>query len=704
MADYSKLTVVKLKDELKTRGLPQTGLKAALVARLEEHDAQESAQPNGDVAENDARLATADVEEPQSVEPVQEATIAAVETNGAAIEQSEADNIAPTPPGHSPSAPTNSDVLIEQGPSILPTSEPTQPTGSVAELDTQMTDAPEVQDTIEKSSVQPIDVATSIPEIPPEPSVLTELPQPDTPTVLTQAANTQEVVEDSRKRKRRSQSPPPSSLDSSVKRAKALDGSPRIALKEDELTLLADPTLEDRMVVEEKSLREIVTTPLISAEAQEQAPEPELQEKTQREAEVAIQPPAALMNGNGQDDPMEDANTGPVSTDSQPETSMQQDSEPTVKEQITRDPVMNEAEPSTQAPTQASPQSKPTADSRFKSLFTAQVSQQTALPSDHPTRRSLSPTPDRVVTPAIHSATPALYIRNLMRPLRPDQLKSYLLSLALPRNGSPPSSPSSLIRTFFLDPVRTHAFVLFETTTQASRVRAALHDRVWPDERSRKPLWVDFVPEEKIEKWISLESGGDGTGSAQPVVRGRGSAAGSKRWEVVYEDEGEKGVVAYLQEADPRKEVPGALVGGGAVGGRPGDLGQRVGSMSNNNTMPPPPKTPIISKPDLGGRGFKTLDQLFRSTIAKPMLYFLPVDEDLADKRLDRLAEGRGGGRGGDEMRRFSFEDEEIVDKGPEFGFRRGGGGGGGGRGGGDGYRGGRGGGGRFTGDSWRGR
>ncbi len=38
MENYSKLTVVLLKEELKKRGLPITGKKSDLVARLEEAD------------------------------------------------------------------------------------------------------------------------------------------------------------------------------------------------------------------------------------------------------------------------------------------------------------------------------------------------------------------------------------------------------------------------------------------------------------------------------------------------------------------------------------------------------------------------------------------------------------------------------------------------------------------------------------------
>ena len=51
MTDWGKLTVVKLKDELKRRGLSTSGLKAQLVSRLEEDDsAAASAPQEADVA------------------------------------------------------------------------------------------------------------------------------------------------------------------------------------------------------------------------------------------------------------------------------------------------------------------------------------------------------------------------------------------------------------------------------------------------------------------------------------------------------------------------------------------------------------------------------------------------------------------------------------------------------------------------------
>ena len=42
MTDYESLTVADLKDVLRERGLPVSGKKAELIARLEEHDSSEA--------------------------------------------------------------------------------------------------------------------------------------------------------------------------------------------------------------------------------------------------------------------------------------------------------------------------------------------------------------------------------------------------------------------------------------------------------------------------------------------------------------------------------------------------------------------------------------------------------------------------------------------------------------------------------------
>ncbi|PLB43204.1 hypothetical protein P170DRAFT_441664 [Aspergillus steynii IBT 23096] len=314
-------------------------------------------------------------------------------------------------------------------------------------------------------------------------------------------------------------------------------------------------------------------------------------------------------------------------------------------------------------------------DVRFKGLFTA----------PEPEPRPASPAPedameDETVEPAKHAATSALYVDGLMRPLQPNALKSHLLTLASPPGGS---QDSDVITDFYLDSIKTHCFVSFVNVSAASRVRAALHNTVWPNERNRKTLFVDFIPENKLQEWVDLEEGSRRRGGPPP------------RWEVKY-DRTDDGVKAVLEEIDPRSATSQPSRGREqAEFSRPPPLGPRaeMGEPSRR----PSGHSEADSKPR-PGQGFKPLDDLFMSTTTKPKLYYLPVPRSVADRRLDRfddlLRKGSFPRRGGDEPRRITFEDEDLfVDHGPDFN-PRGGRGGRGGRGRGRGRGG--------FGDSWR--
>ncbi|KAK7894236.1 hypothetical protein LTR67_005994 [Exophiala xenobiotica] len=338
-----------------------------------------------------------------------------------------------------------------------------------------------------------------------------------------------------------------------------------------------------------------------------------------------------------------------------------------------------------------------------------------------PRRRSRSPPEEeRDIPPAMHLATSSLYIRNFKRPLHIPTLRSHLVSLARSSHSSDDSDP---IKVFYLDSIRTHAFVSFSSVSAASRVRTAMHGTRYPDENLRESLFVDYIPDDKVQSWIDQETGG-GLGG------GRGNA---RRYEVVYEEGGNGGVEAVFQEVDlskPQQRPPMQprmnermsidRPPAGGVGVHPDraafvprdsqrSADYRDRDRDRGRTPPPPPTGPKRSEPSSSGRGFKALDELFESTTAKPKLYYKPVPGPVASERLAMFRDLRVGhaamGRSGDEgMKRYSFERskdrEEWVDKGPEFGFGQRGqdrlaGMGIGTRGRGGGYRG--------RGDSWRG-
>ena len=641
MSEYDRLTVVKLREELVKRGLPKSGLKAILVSRLIEADAQAGptqVAPQNPDPEQSAQTHEIAEAETRATPPTQDQSV--VEGDGAtdydapgisvAGEENKMDDMTAKP---------IVDTKIEQEPTLRAEANGKEPMSNVAQNEEAVPELSEAQaighdpdskfSTVPPGSAAPIEafspsmehVETQGAEQASNPQILEDCsPTIDSTQTITagstqSSVSRQELVDDTNKRKRRSQSPPPSSIETAQKRARADDGRPRVKLPE-------DVEIDRKLVGEAK-----------------QPDEDMVDATTHVPGDIAT-------NGHTQSDADQEM------AEDDPKTNEEQPQSPPDGEQIT-----------TQSATTDSPIKPSPSDTRFKNLFSA-PSKREGPPPHH----SLDlENDDRTVTRAIHPATSALYIRDIMRPLHPDKLKGHLIALATPPGSSP---DIEIVTDFYLDSIKTHCLVGFTNSSAAARVRSGLHHRVWPDERTRKPLWVDFVPKEKLKKWIEVESEASSR-------RGQGT----KRWEVVYEEE-EDGLKAYLQEAGSNSSAPRP---GKSQSSRP-EIGQGVqGAPSGPRNRDPEPRishSGPTSRPDYG-KGFQALDDLFQSTAAKPKLYYLPVTKNVVDRRLETLAAGRGGGRS-DEMRRFTFEEDTIVDRGPEFGSR--GRGGYGGRGGG--YRG----------------
>ncbi|KAM0420613.1 hypothetical protein ACHAPT_011660 [Fusarium lateritium] len=294
-----------------------------------------------------------------------------------------------------------------------------------------------------------------------------------------------------------------------------------------------------------------------------------------------------------------------------------------------------------------------------KDQTTAPEPQPDAPREETPTDKPQEMDYERDVAPSVHRATPALYIKNLMRPLRPQDVKAHLVDLA-----TPPRDPldDDIILEFFLDQVRTHAFVIFRTTAAAGRVRNSLHDSVWPNESNRKPLWVDFVPPEQVRDWIETEHASGGP-------RGRSSA----RWEVVYDDGPDGTVEAHLEEATasmsragpppgPRQPMDSSMMGGDSV-----PLGPRGYRDPAIPTGPRPvrPGTGPGPRPPPTNPGGAS-----QRTNTRPVIYYQPVSEDLASRRIDNMHSFYSTDRDRDvgrEINRYSFEDgASFVDRGKE--------------------------------------
>ncbi|KAI1450350.1 hypothetical protein F5Y02DRAFT_112428 [Annulohypoxylon stygium] len=266
---------------------------------------------------------------------------------------------------------------------------------------------------------------------------------------------------------------------------------------------------------------------------------------------------------------------------------------------------------------------------------------------------------ERDVAPSIHPATCALYIKNFMRPLRDHVVKEHLLQLAAPAGAL---VEDGAIVDFYLDNIRTHAFVVFSSISSASRVRTALHNRVWPDETNRKALWVDFMPPERFAKWVDMEQTSSGR---------RGS---TNRYEVVYDTDEDGNVIVKLEEFDSTGPAPKQT------------LIAPESAPERKQSIPTGPSRPLagLEGAPTGPRGFPggrgpavhpnrvaRLDQSGQTTRAFPTVTYQPVSDELVRRRLETIsaAKTKESGRDfGKEYKRYYFENgDTLVDRGPEI-------------------------------------
>ena len=613
MPDYDKLTVIKLRDELVARGLPKTGLKAALVQRLIEADAQpeKSNSPTFESSKNGQQdegvtgmapsvppsLRESECSDRAAVVPLQSGKQDKEKLNAAdgeakvtSLQESEKQVRAQYHKGEMQKDEHHNEQIQD---SFTSTSTQVELSGRKLALAKE----PELQLSTSTQTRNDVEAAEDKTEV-------------STQTSLTGA----EILEDSRKRKRRSQSPPPSSTGNTQKRLKTRNGRPLVELPEDHRAECAEQ--QERPNDEQPQPN--------PTEFPESATQTNGHTCSKEESTRAIPSTPATIRPGAQAMPHSLTHSSPLEDLASP---MERNATPTPVDGV-------------QTPSKPSP-----SNTRFRNLFMSPADLEPASQTSHHLNAE-----EKIVRPALHPATSALYIRDLMRPLKLENLRDHLITLATPPGTA--INPD-IVTEFFLDSIRTHCLVGFENISAASRVRSGLHDRVWPNERDRRQLWVDFVPEEKLKTWVNVE---------RTASSGRGHP--SKRWEVVYEDEG-SGIKAYLQEIGSNS--------GGLRAAPPAPL-DAVQIVKATGYRPSAPEQRSQARRD-NGNGFRALDDLFTSTAAKPKLYYLPIPKAEADRRLAKLAAGRGGGRE-DEMRRFSFEEGSIVDNGPEFGkaYKRGGG------------------------------
>lgn len=602
MTDWNALKVVELKEELKSRGVPLTGLKLKqhYVDKLNELDAQQSNGPSVDKAQEISK----EGQKNQIDDSEQEIGHSVVSDAKVSTPQKSTSEVVPADDENALKS------TAQQDEHSTPAVKPPSPAGSepdgdlskdgVAEhLDTNSlsVDSPkshqstlvaeELQDSVEKThGVMKPPAASPLPPIDPQSenkdtsSIVASVPQThvaepnisgtSTPTSI--HVSPTDLVEDSRKRKRRSVTPPPTVADIAQKRARANDGTP--------------------IAVTRGSREPEEITESLQAATEEMG--------ATSATKVSVDEPGSV-----------------------------DDKDHAVGKGGARDPFSH-----------------------------------TAVGLQHvPTPRT-----QRSAIPAKHPSTAALYLRNFKRPLHIPSLRAHITAIA----KSHTSSSGEPVKLFYLNNIRTHAFISFGSVQAAVAVRESMHGMPFPDEPGRDPLLVDFVPEEALQKWIDTEAEG-----------GRGA---SSRFEVVYEERGDV-IEAIHQEVG---RLRGKSLANLSSSTQP-TSSDRAPARPDASSVVHPDRASLIPQDSLkasqkessqpratNGTGFKALDELFSFTTAKPKLYYKPVAKSVADQRLDmlhRLKVGYAGmGRSGDEgMKRYSFEPyrgrEEWVNKGPEFGY-----------------------------------
>lgn len=573
MTDWNSLRVVDLRAELTNRGLPTKGVKADLVQRLTNDD-DNAAQAIEEVVLDDK---TAVNEAPSTVGVAPEREISEIQS--AAKDFTSADAIADANVTTRSDPAPNTKVEAQAKPAVSEESAP-----------------------IENHTAQPAGNQ--------QPSLDTSLPSTDT-------------LADLQKRKRRSSTPPPS-----AKRARQ-EGERLAQDCED----IVDFDNGDISVSPKKSQN--------GGEKNEASPDDvEMGDEIRRKEGLTVDKPVEAcrepLEISGKDALMKRAATAEVLE--LPSTSL------TGTQGSSLDDTGEDAYAKRVAIAESSKAHPPQPKQEdFDSTGEADTPQHLVQPDQdfygnaaHDVSHSQGSKLEETSTlPSLHPPTSALYIRELMRPLRSEMMEQHIVDLVTPPGKDP---DPNLIQEFYLDQIRTHAFVLLPSISTAQRVRAALHNHVWPDERNRKSLWVDFIPADSIKDWITREE----------------SSPRGARWEVVYELDSGSAVAVHREIGSDTKPFS-----------RPPPTGPAA------TTGPVYPGIEAAPRGPRGGGGRHLFqNQNIRQTETFPQLAYTPKDEDVARRRMGNMRSFYSRDPSADlgkDYHRYTFESAEaFVDRGRE--------------------------------------
>ncbi|CAP31134.2 Protein CBR-ACIN-1 [Caenorhabditis briggsae] len=255
----------------------------------------------------------------------------------------------------------------------------------------------------------------------------------------------------------------------------------------------------------------------------------------------------------------------------------------------------------------------------------------------------------RVSSPSSrHPVSNIVHIRGLTRPFTERQLRN-----EIEKHGGE-------ITDFWIDKVKSHCFAKLKTNEDAGNVRNAMHDTVWPDGNPKK-LAIVFESEENMTKYKEgkessiVEAGkiggrGDRMSTSSQISLLGGKASLQTTIQNVLRDNDKldadrkekRGSLASrltrIDDTDKTKEVrkrnrsetPPFSRGAGFMNEKRAKLDGQEREYRRDEPR-------RVTEEDVPK---KSLDQLFKKTLAQPPIYYLPLtEEQVAEKANKKMKE-----------------------------------------------------------------
>ncbi|KAJ6801763.1 apoptotic chromatin condensation inducer in the nucleus [Iris pallida] len=217
-------------------------------------------------------------------------------------------------------------------------------------------------------------------------------------------------------------------------------------------------------------------------------------------------------------------------------------------------------------------------------------------------RRSLSRTEtsisaeapkERVVPPPLGAATTSLRINNFLRPFTLKAVQELL-------------GKTGTFSDFWMDHIKTHCYVTYPSLEEAVATRNALYNLQWPSNGGRF-LTAEFVDPHEVKTRLEAPQ------SPAPVTSSPNIPTASAFQPQTQAMQPPRHPLWQQLPPPPPLPPPPAL----------------SNPLLVRERLPPPPPPPKKPEPSI-----VTLDDLFKKTIARPRIYYLPLSEEQVAARL----------------------------------------------------------------------